>query len=233
MEQGAVDIGVPLEHVHGSVRLRGQSDGSAWQSSGELAIDNAMWRGVQMTGITGPLAMDADGARFGLAAGSVDEGRPRRLQARVADGLLAADGRVTADDTGYFGVTMSLDNADFERLSGDMLADRSGAAAERPRGRVSGALELSGSRAGTHSLSGRGQMRLKEATIYELPLVVALLKVLRVKAPDRNAFGSSLVDFRIEGPHAYLDTVELSGDAISLVGTGEVDLEGNLHLVLR
>ncbi len=233
MEQGAVDIGVPLEHVHGSVRLRGQSDGSAWQSSGELAIDNAMWRGVQMTGITGPLAMDADGARFGLAAGSVDEGRPRRLQARVADGLLAADGRVTADDTGSFGVTMSLDNADFERLSGDMLADRSGAAAERPRGRVSGALELSGSRAGTHSLSGRGQMRLKEATIYELPLVVALLKVLRVKAPDRNAFGSSLVDFRIEGPHAYLDTVELSGDAISLVGTGEVDLEGNLHLVLR
>ena len=62
---------------------------------------------------------------------------------------------------------------------------------------------------------------------------MALLKVLRVKAPDRNAFGSSLVDFRIEGPHAYLDTVELSGDAISLVGTGEVDLEGNLHLVLR
>jgi hypothetical protein len=233
MEQGAVDVGVPLEHVHGGVRLRGQSDGRVWQSSGELAIDSAMWRGVQMTGITGPVAMDATGARFGLAAGSVDDGRPRRLQARVAGGLLAVDGRAAADDAGSFAVTMSLDNADFERLSGDMLAEGSGTAAERPRGRVSGALELSGSRAGSHSLSGRGQMRLKEATIYELPLVVALLKVLRVKAPDRNAFGSSLVDFRIEGPHAYLDTVELSGDAISLVGTGEVDLEGNVHLVLR
>jgi hypothetical protein len=233
MEQGAVDVGVPLEHVHGGVRLRGQSDGRAWQSNGELAIDSAMWRGVQMTGITGPVAMDAAGARFGLAAGSVDDSRPRRLQARVAGGLLSVDGRATADDAGSFAVTMSLDNADFERLSGDMLADRSGSATERPRGRVSGALELTGSRAGSHSLSGRGQMRLKEATIYELPLVVALLKVLRVKAPDRNAFGSSLVDFRIEGPHAYLDTVELSGDAISLVGTGEVDLEGNVHLVLR
>lgn len=233
MEQGAIDVGVPLEHVHGGVRLRGQSDGRSWQSSGELAIDSAMWRGVQMTGITGPVAMDASGARFGMAAGGIEEARPRRLQARVAGGTLAVDGRVTADEAGSFAVTMSLDNADVERLSGDMLAERSAAASQRTRGRISGALELSGSRAGSHSLTGRGQMRLKDATIYELPVVVALLKVLRVKAPDRNAFGSSLVDFRIEGPHAYLDTVELSGDAISLVGTGEVDLEGNVHLILR
>jgi hypothetical protein len=233
MEQGAIDVGVPLEHVHGGVRLRGQSDGRSWQSSGELAIDSAMWRGVQMTGVTGPVAMDASGARFGMAAGAIDKARARRLQARVAGGMLAVDGRVTADEAGSFAVAMSLDNADFERLSGDMLAERSAAASQRPRGQVSGTLELSGSRAGSHSLTGRGQMRLKDATIYELPLVVALLKVLRVKAPDRNAFGSSLVDFRIEGPHAYLDTVELSGDAISLVGTGEVDFEGNVHLVLR
>ena len=49
-------------------------------------------------------------------------------------------------------------------------------------------------------------MRLRDADIYELSVVVALLKILRVKAPDRNAFSTSLVDFRIEGPRAYLDT---------------------------
>ena len=54
-----------------------------------------------------------------------------------------------------------------------------------------------------------------------------------MKAPDRNAFGSSLVDFKIEGPHAILETVELSGDAISLVGAGELDIDGEIHLVLR
>jgi hypothetical protein len=92
---------------------------------------------------------------------------------------------------------------------------------------------VSGSRAGTHSLAGRGQVRLRDADIYELPLVVALLKMLRVKAPDRNAFGSSVVDFRIEGPRAYLDNIELSGDAISLVGNGEVDLDSNVHMTFR
>ena len=76
-------------------------------------------------------------------------------------------------------------------------------------------------------------MRLVDADIYELPVMVALLKILRVKVPDRSAFTSSLVDFRIEGPHAYLDNIELSGDAISLVGNGEVDFDSNVNLVLR
>ena len=64
-------------------------------------------------------------------------------------------------------------------------------------------------------------------------MIVSLLKILRVRAPDRTAFGSSLVDFRIEGPRAYLDTIELSGDAISLVGAGEIDLDSNINLTFR
>jgi hypothetical protein len=92
---------------------------------------------------------------------------------------------------------------------------------------------VTGSRAGRHSLAGRGQVRLRDADIYELSVVVALLKILRVKAPDRNAFSTSLVDFRIEGPRAYLDTIELSGDAISLVGAGEIDFDSNINLTFR
>jgi hypothetical protein len=82
-------------------------------------------------------------------------------------------------------------------------------------------------------LRGQGQLRLREADIYELPLVVAMLKVLRVKSPDRNAFASSSVQFRIEGPHAYLDEIELAGDAISLVGNGEVGFDGDLQMTFR
>ena len=49
MEQGTLDIGAPLEHVHGGVHLKGQADGRTWQSVGEVAIDSAIWRGVQLT----------------------------------------------------------------------------------------------------------------------------------------------------------------------------------------
>ena len=242
MEQGSLDVGVQLEHVHGGVRLKGQSDGRTWQTSGDVAIDSAMWRGMQVTAVQGPLAMDAGGVRFGVTAGGSADQASRRLSARVAGGTLLVDGSVAAGEGGAFAVAASLAEADLERLAGDSLG--APAAAPQPgggpvsgtrryRGRVFGGLEVSGSRAGTHSLVGRGQVRLADADIYELPVVVALLKMLRVKAPDRNAFSSSRIDFRVEGPRAYLDTIELSGDAISLVGNGEIDFDSNVHMTLR
>ncbi len=228
VEQAALDVGLPLAHVHGGVRLRGQSDGRTWRTTGDVAIDSAMWNGVQMTAVRGPLMMDQTGAVFGSAAGGESQAATRRLTARVADGTLTLDGSVAAGDAGGFTVTASLAEADLERLAGDLCGG-----AHHFKGRVHGGIEIRGSRAGRHSLTGRGQVRLSDADIYELPVMMSLLKILRVKSPDRKAFTSSLVDFRIEGPHAYLDTIELSGDAISLVGNGELDFDSNINLMLR
>ena len=229
VEQGSLDVGTPLEHVHGGIRLRGQSDGHAWQTHGELAIDSALWRGIQLTNVQGPLAMDGSGVRLGAtAAHAAGQAGARRVSARVAGGALLIDGSVSAGDPGGFAVTASLGDAELERLAGDALSGP-----HSYRGRVFGTAEVSGSRGGSHSLAGRGQVRLRDADIYELPMVVAMLKMLRVKSPDLNAFGSSTVDFRIEGPRAYLDNIELSGDAISLVGNGEIDFDSNVHLTFR
>ena len=229
VEQGSLDVGTPIEHVHGGIRLRGQSDKNSWQTFGDMAIDSAMWRGMQLTAVQGPIAMDASGVRFGAtAARAGEQGAPRRVSARVAGATLLLDESVAAGDPGGFALAASLGDADLERLAGDTLSS-----AHPYRGRVFSTVEVSGSRGGAHSLAGRGQVRLRDADIYELPLVVAMLKMLRVKAPDLNAFGSSIVDFRIEGPRAYLDNIELSGDAISLVGNGEIDFDSNVHMTFR
>lgn len=228
MAQASLDVGLPLDHVHGGIRLRGQTDGANWRADGELALDSATVRGVQLTRLEGPLTMDVEGVRFGGAAVPVAGGGGRRLTGQVAGGTLLIDGAVEAAAGGRFTVNVAVHDADIGRVTGEVTG-----AAQRYRGRVRAGLELSGARSGTHSLVGRGQVRVQDADFYELPVIVALLKILRVKAPDRNAFTGSVVDFRIEGPHAYLDTIELSGDAISLVGTGEVDFDGGLDLTFR
>lgn len=232
LEQASLEIGAPLEHVHGGVHLRGQSDGRTWRCDGDVRIDSAICRGVQVTAVEGPLAIDASGVRFGTSAARGGEGEPRRLVARLAGGTLVLDGNVAAGEGGGFSLAASLSDADLERITADSA--RSRAAGARPyKGRVFGTLELSGAKAGAHSLAGRGQVRLRDADIYELPVVLAMLKVLRVKAPDLRAFGSSVVDFRVEGPRAYLDNIELSGDAISLVGSGEFGFDSVVHLTFR
>jgi hypothetical protein len=225
MEQGGLDAGFQVTNIHGGMRLAGRSDGRLWQASGDLLIDSAMYRGMQVRKIQGPLAMDSHGVRFGSFTAVAGQS-PRRITAELAEGQLAMDGGVTTD--GEFRVAVGLESASVERL----VADLTGAATAY-RGTLEGTLELAGTGSARHSLTGRGHLRLEDADLYELPLIVALLKVIRVKAPDRTAFDSSIADFRVEGPHVYLDAVELSGDAVSLVGNGEIDFDSNVHLTFR
>ena len=227
VEQGCFDVGVALNNVHGGLSLRGSTDGQRWSANGEIDLDSAIWQGVQLTQVRGPILMDQSGVRFG--AMTVSDGMtPRRLTAKIAGGKIEVDGMASSSGLGGFTVAASLVDADLERIACD-----SRGTPHRFKGRVFGSVEISGTRAGTHSLRGHGQLRLRDADVYELPLVVAMLKMLRVKAPDRSAFGSSFIQFRIAGPHAYLDEIELSGDAISLVGNGEVGFDGDVQMIFR
>jgi hypothetical protein len=102
----------------------------------------------------------AAGARFGGQAAADPRVAARRMTARVADGILEVDGSVAAGEAGAFAVTASLANADLARLAGDMSG-----AVRRYQGRVHGGIEIRGSRAGTHSLVGRGPVKLTDADI--------------------------------------------------------------------
>ena len=61
--------------------------------------------------------------------------------------------------------------------------------------------------------------------MYELPVMISLLKILSIRPPDQNAFSDATIDYRIEGEHIYFDRIDFHGDAISLRGKGEMDFQ--------
>jgi len=97
-------------------------------------------------------------------------------------------------------------------------------------GRVFATANVKGTTAGRHTWRGQGQMRLRDADIYEVPVMIALLKLLSVQRPDRTGFTTSAIDFRIEGDDLALERIDFSGDAISLKGEGRVNLERQISL---
>ena len=70
-----------------------------------------------------------------------------------------------------------------------------------------------------------------DANIYELPLLVAMLKVLRNRTPDSTAFNRCDMQFAIQGEHIHFQQLNLLGDAVSLYGNGETDFNRKLDLV--
>jgi hypothetical protein len=81
-----------------------------------------------------------------------------------------------------------------------------------------------------HTWRGNGQVRLRDADIYELPVMIAMLKLLSVQRPNRTAFNTSNIDFRIVGDDLALDRIDFSGDAISLKGKGRMNAQRQIEL---
>lgn len=71
---------------------------------------------------------------------------------------------------------------------------------------------------------------MRDAKIYELPVVLSLLKILKVRQVTRTAFDTSNVDFKVVGEDINFERIELLGDAISLIGNGRMNLDRDINL---
>jgi hypothetical protein len=127
-----------------------------------------------------------------------------------------------------FVLRASLSSADLSQITQENLRDR-----QQLHGKVAASLDLRGSSAGTHTLGGAGKVRLYDANIYELPLMVAMLKVLSIKTPDATAFTESEMSFQVQGEHLLFDPIDFYGDAVSLKGKGSMSLDKHINLTFH
>ncbi len=226
VENGGLRSGLPVEHIHGDVRLFGESDQDSFYSRGELNLDSVVYKDVQLTQVRGPLWIDANRLVFGAEA---ERGRkdqpPRPLTANVFGGILSADASLEFDGDLPFRVQARLERGDLTQIARELAWKN-----QNIGGKANALLNLTGTPQGPHSWRGSGFVRLFEADIYEVPVMLGLLKILSVRRPDTTAFTSSDIDYHIQGEDVYLDRINFNGDVISLKGRGELNLDRQIAL---
>lgn len=226
LENGSLDAGTKLEHIHGGVRLAGSASSEGFQAQGEVAVDSMIVQGLQLTQVLGPISLDGSRVLLGAWAAQPRTGRPpRQITAKVFGGTISTDAAVAFGDEGAFEIQASLADGDLATISAELMPQR-----KNLSGKAQGFIKLAGTRKGRHTWNGGGVVRLRDADIYELPVMVALLKILSVRNPDTTAFTTADLDFRIQGDHIYLDRLDFHGDAITLKGSGEMDWQRQLNL---
>jgi hypothetical protein len=225
---GSLKAGVALEDVHGGVRLAGQSNGAQFSSRGHINVDSLFCKGVQLVQVQGPLYVDNTRAMFGAWTPALEgEPPPQPISAQTLGGVVQADARSSLAGDGEFALQARLMEGDLRTITRELTGQ-----AKPLSGKVLTTVRLSGSRHGPHTWRGDGAVRLRDADVYQLPVMLAVLKVLRLKPPDTTAFTTSNIDYRILGEHLYFDRIEFTGDAVSLWGAGEMSLERELKLRL-
>ena len=165
---------------------------------------------------------------FGAWAESKQSRNPRRWQPKLFGGTLFADCQVIFGTTPQFQLRANLAEADLAQLAQEHISGQ-----QQLKGKVLATLQLQGNSKGPRTLLGSGSVRLDDADIYELPVMVQLLKILSIRAPDKTAFTHSDIDFRIQGEHVLFDRINFNGDAVSLLGRGQMNLETQVNLTFR
>lgn len=225
-QQGRVHCGVALTDLGGGISLIGSFDGSRFDCYGELDLDSVTYKGFQFTQVRGPFWLDDAGAVFGPLADRQRRSQPeRQISGRLYGGAVLGGCEISFTPTPSYNLNATLAGADLARWAQEAVAGH-----QQLGGQVWASIALHGQGRGLHNLSGRGNVRLRNADLYELPLMLALLKVLQGRLPDTTAFNTADVVFRIEGEHVYLDPINCQGDAVSLKGMGEMDLDRRIDL---
>lgn len=235
--QGSVDFGLRLDNLNGGMKLQGDFDGRRFQSRGELDLDTVSYRNVQFTRVQGPFWIDDEQVLFGAEVdrffrtrrGGPKTGQPPRpLTGELFGGTLYGNGWVALGMVPRYELSATLSQADLSRCAQEMLPGP-----QNLSGQVLATVNLRGAGRSLNSLGGNGSIHLRNADVYELPVMISLLKILSIREPDRTAFSASDIRFRIEGPHLYFDPINFSGDAISLEGKGEMDFQTAIRLRFR
>jgi hypothetical protein len=215
-----------LQSLTGGIRLTGRHDGQTSYSAGEMALDSLVWNDVQFTNVHGPLWVDSASCLLGEAATAKQAQPPRRITADAYGGSLTANLEIQHDAAPSYKLDLALGGANLARFANERLGGPSDMT-----GIVSGRLLISGTGHSTQTLSGSGVLNVVDANIYELPVLVAMLKVLRNRTPDTTAFNRCDMQFAIDGGHIHFEKLNLLGDAVSLYGKGESDFDRRLDLV--
>jgi hypothetical protein len=232
LNQGSLDVGAKLENIQGEVRLVGDFDGAHVQSRGELAVDSLTWKNVHLTEVMGPIWIDDGQVLFGsVAERHLTAAEPREITARVCGGTLFGHGRIACsvgDAPPSWQIQANLSRCDLGRAAREMLAGQ-----RDLRGTLRATVDLWGSGNNINALGGKGRAELRDANVYELPVMTSLLKIVGVRQAELSAFSDSDFNFTVEGPHVYFNQINFNGDLISLEGRGEMNLDRAIRLTFR
>ncbi|MCA9147986.1 MAG: hypothetical protein KDA92_01740 [Planctomycetales bacterium] len=225
-EHASLNCGLPVENIFGQVSLDGGSQGNRYWNHGDMQLDSLMCQRVQVTQVTGPCWVDNQRALFGQRVPARHgKGASAPIVGTVYQGKISAQAEVLLDRDTSFSIQSNVTNADLSLLARDWKLGQGSLS-----GQAMLELFLSGNAHGRQSLKGNGTSQLRNANLYELPLILALWGRLSSNRPTASTITNSDMAFTVRDGYVYFDRFDLSGDAITLKGIGEMGLNREINL---
>lgn len=213
VQDATLQTGVAIEHVNGQLWCQGRFDGRQLKGiKGNVLLEQAVLFRQPFGEIHSHIL---------VAPEAPEVLRLPDLKAKFFGGDIGGEVRVEFGPTVHYDVNLTGLQVKLEEFGRHNLGPQS-----QWQGLASGRLYLSGHGSDIHGLEGHGSIDVPNGKMYNLPLLLDLIKMLGFRPPDRTAFEEAHAAFSIKGPRVTVQRLDLDGNAISLSGQGEMNLDG-------
>ncbi|MBQ3388409.1 MAG: hypothetical protein IJG60_04265 [Thermoguttaceae bacterium] len=248
--RNSVQCAKPITDICGKTLLCGYMRGDETAVYSLLDIDSLFAGGVQVSQVGGPLYYDGSDVLLGSAVPPVDElslfqcslfrdltsvtfqgprengvyaAAPRRpITGRMFHGDATLSGMFTPSSSQAYKLEFRLQDGSLEEAARDLNEH----ATVLP-GNVSIFATIQGEGKNWDTAKGSGGLSIQNASLYQLPLMIQILRSLSINEKESAGFDTAFVDFQIYGNRLQLDRVLLEGSSMTLFGDGWLTLEGD------
>lgn len=220
----SLDAGTAWTDLIGTVACRGRYDGdhltgavgNVWLESGSIfqqplqKVKAGFVADPQLRG-PGP-----------LAAYAPIRVRVTDVQGRCFRGELGGEAQIVLADVPQFRLSLSAQGVRLEDLAAHHQLGKESELAGIAQGKIYIEHEPD-PKTGLCRLQGSGSIDVPQGRLYKLPVLLELVKLAKLHAPDQTGFEEAHATFRLDGDRIHVDKIDLLGNAVSLGGTGELD----------
>ncbi|MCD6365809.1 MAG: hypothetical protein J7M14_08035, partial [Planctomycetes bacterium] len=203
-----------------SGRIKGQAgdQGAGLAVTGEAHLDRLEAFDKHVTNLHAMLAKHSNRSRVQV----------RRVQAGFYGGKILGQGDLWFEGPLRYNLSASLMGIELAKLLNGTAAGK-----DKPRfkGLLTGSLQFTGQAGRSESIKGVGQFRITDAVLggraraKGFPVVRELVDVLRSLVPGQEIIDEAIVQCELQGRMIVLREVYLRGLAVSLAGSGTMDLK--------
>ncbi len=231
------DVG-PVHSLRGEIAVRGVQDQNGPRAVGQIRIDSMHVDDFQVTSIEGPFSIIGDQLSLGNESRSSSGWREDRvrddpdrtqssIEGQMFGGKIGLDGHCILS-TGNFAVNLSVKDGQLHNALAEF-----GHTDNELTGTLEGQAKLQGTLGIIDRLNGSGTARLYGANLYQLPLIVQVLNLLRITPTEDVAFTDGQVKFALDGETMEFNDLQLWGDLVALHGGGTLNRMHELDLTFN
>ncbi|WP_432797503.1 hypothetical protein [Poriferisphaera sp. WC338] len=228
MEQGQAKVGASITGFDGTVHVKvtGRKD-EAWP---KMMIDVDADRMLAEGRLIQPFAMEL------LSTANNESVYLKDFYGEIYGGTLVGEGKIDfgAEELWQFDLKLhdvSVDAFLKPEHYNDRLILRADARDEGvdvklaplPPGELSASLHVEQPFDKPEEREGRGILRVRDATLYNAPLTLAVLQVANLTLPTSQSFDRASARYVIDGEMVYLDTLVIESPSIAIIGDGTMD----------